>query len=203
MISLKSLSHVMVHPTVYRLWQMPFVEAKLRPLRQHNDLSHPGRVLDIGCGPGTNAGMFPAANYCGLDINPAYVAYARQRFGGQFEAVDVRQWAPPAEAHYDFVLLNSLLHHLDSAATRQILERARDVLAPQGHVHIVELVLPEQASIARWLARNDRGDFPRSVDEWRAIFSSIFESVVFEPFPVGAGSLALWQMVYFKGRARP
>ena len=40
--------------TAYRLWQAPFAEKKLEPLRRHNDLSTIRRVLDVGCGPGTN-----------------------------------------------------------------------------------------------------------------------------------------------------
>jgi SAM-dependent methyltransferase len=203
MISLKSLAKVMAHPTVYRLWQLPFVEAKLRPLREHNDLTRTGHVLDIGCGPGTNAALFGDADYCGLDINDQYLAYARRRFNHEFLTVDVRDWVPATGKRYDFILLNSLLHHLDLPTTRQILGRARDVLTSDGHVHIVELVLPERACIARWLARNDRGDYPRALDEWRSIFCDFFQPVVFQPFSLRMAGLALWETVYFKGRARP
>ena len=37
-------------------------------------------VLDVGCGPGTNAPHFAHADYLGVDINPSYVATAARRY---------------------------------------------------------------------------------------------------------------------------
>ncbi|MFN9035255.1 MAG: hypothetical protein ACK5YO_03100, partial [Planctomyces sp.] len=45
-------------PAVYRMWQAPFVDAKFDPILRHNDLRSVRRVLDAGCGPGTNAHLF-------------------------------------------------------------------------------------------------------------------------------------------------
>ena len=45
---------VLAIPAVYRAWQAPFVRQKLRPIVSRHDLSTVGRVIDIGCGPGTN-----------------------------------------------------------------------------------------------------------------------------------------------------
>ena len=47
-------------PLSYRLWQAPFAEAKFEPVRRHNDLGRVRRVLDVGCGPGTNTHHFAA-----------------------------------------------------------------------------------------------------------------------------------------------
>jgi hypothetical protein len=69
-------------------------------------------------------------------------------------------------------------------------------------VHILDLVLPSEPSVSRFLARADRGDYPRPLPEWRDIFESAFEPVVFEPYPLGAMGMTLWNMVYFKGRTR-
>jgi hypothetical protein len=48
----------------------------------------------------------------------------------------------------------------------------------------------------------DRGDFPRPLEEWRGIFEQHFRPVVFEPFALKMGGLALWELAYFKGAAR-
>ncbi len=48
----------------------------------------------------------------------------------------------------------------------------------------------------------DRGEYPRPLEEWREHFTSAFEPVVFEPYPLGAAGMTLWNMIYFKGRAR-
>jgi hypothetical protein len=66
----------------------------------------------------------------------------------------------------------------------------------------VDLVLPQHLSISRALALADRGDFPRPLEEWRGIFEQHFRPVVFEPFALKMGGLALWELAYFKGAAR-
>ncbi len=56
----------------YRAWQAPFVQEKLGPILRHNHLACVRRVLDVGCGPGTNAPLFAGVDYVGLDINDRY-----------------------------------------------------------------------------------------------------------------------------------
>jgi hypothetical protein len=63
-------------------------------------------------------------------------------------------------------------------------------------------VLPQDRSVARLLARWDRGKFARPLAEWERIFCEIFEEVVFEPYRLTGGGATLWNMVYFKGRCR-
>jgi SAM-dependent methyltransferase len=199
---LKRMSSVMESPTVYALWQAPFLNIKFDPIRKHNDLSTVRRVLDVGCGPGTNTRFFTHADYVGLDINPAYIEQAKAKYKRNFIVADVCTYSPPPEEHYDFVLLNSLLHHLDDQAADRILRALRDIIVEGGAVHIIDLVLPDERNIARYLARNDRGDCPRPLPAWKELFSRHFEPVVWEPFPVGMAGLELWRMVYFKGRPK-
>ena len=72
------------HPAVYGAWQAPFAAQKFAPvdrwLRQHEVR----RVLDVGCGAGTNARRFKGIEYVGLDINERYLEVARTRFPGTF-----------------------------------------------------------------------------------------------------------------------
>ena len=198
----KHLSQIMEFTAAYRWWQAPFVQAKLAPVLRHNDLSHAQRVLDVGCGPGTNCGFFGHADYLGLDINPRYIDYARDRYGRRFDVADIRTYETPADERFDFVLMNSLLHHIDEANVRRMLLQLRGVLADGGHVHIIDLVLPNRKGIPRTLAQCDRGDFARPLEAWEEIFGEFYESVVLEPFDVRLGGIRLWNLVYFKGKAR-
>ncbi len=190
------------HTCVYRLWQAPFAEQKLAPIFAHNDLRSVRRVLDVGCGPGTNTHHFAHADYLGIDYNPRYVESARRRHRRTFVVADVTTYNVPPSERFDFILANSFLHHVDTLGVERILAQLADLVSEDGHVHILELVLPDHASIARLLAHWDRGDFPRPLAEWRRLFSANFEPVVFEPYALTALGAPLWRMVYFKGRAR-
>ena len=139
--------------------------------------------------------------YLGLDINPRYIAYARRRYKGSFEVRDVTQYTAPRGARFDFVLMNSFLHHVSDEDVTRIVTHVTGLLTDDGYVHILDLVLPAERGPARFLARMDRGDFPRPVDEWRALFNPIFETVHFESYHVGIG-IPLWKMIYVKGRRR-
>lgn len=200
---MKALAPVMDRVTAYRLWQAPFAERKLEPVLRHNAVSAMRRVLDVGCGPGTNARHFGHADYLGVDMNPDYIAYARRRFGDRFAVEDVTRMGTPPGGGFDAILVNSLLHHIDDANSRRILAHLARLLTADGHVHILDLVLPDKASLARWIARSDRGDYPRPLPAWREMFAESFEPVVFEPYPLGLAGVTLWNMVYFKGRRRP
>jgi SAM-dependent methyltransferase len=186
----------------YRLWQAPFVEMKFAPILAHNDLRQVRRVLDVGCGPGTNTRHFTHTSYLGIDHNPRYLEYAYRRHGRDFLVADVTRWPLAPAARFDFILINSFLHHVDTALARSILSGLGAHLTDDGHVHIIDLVLPEKPSIPRFLARHDRGEFPRPLREWEGIFDDIFERVVFEPLDIPDLGVNLWEMVYFKGRRR-
>lgn len=196
-------ARILSHTQAYRLVQAPFAERKLRPLLAHNDLSAVRRVLDVGCGPGTNTGHFAHADYLGIDHNPGYIAYARRRHRRTFLVADATSFALPAEPGFDFILANSLLHHMNGADTERILARLAALLTTDGHVHILDLVRPRRFGAAHLLARWDRGEFSRPLDEWYSLFTARFASVIFEPYPIRAGGVTLWHMVYFKGRAAP
>ena len=199
---MKLHARVMERVTAYRLWQAPFAEKKLAPLFRHNDLTTARRVLDVGCGPGTNARHFSHADYVGIDNNPDYIAWARRRFGERFQVADVRNGVAAVGAGFDFILVNSLLHHVETPDVRQILSQLARLLTDDGHVHILDLVMPDRPGLPRLLAVWDRGDYPRPLGQWRELFAEAFDPVLFEPYSLGALQVPIWSMVYFKGKRK-
>ena len=184
---------------VYRLWQAPFAAEKVRPLLAGNDLSQVRRVLDVGCGPGTNTALFAHAEYLGIDINPLYIERARGRYGRSFVVADAASYQAAAGESYDLILMNSFLHHLDAQAVDRVLRHLGTLLSPGGNIHILDLVLPPDRSVSRWLALRDRGGFPRPLEEWRQMFARHFHILAFEPYRLKALGTTLWNMVYCKG----
>lgn len=195
-------TRLMEQTTVYRLWQKPFENQKFAPLFAHNDLTLVRRVLDVGCGPGTNTRFFKNSDYLGIDINPDYISYAQRRYGRKFLVADVTRFTVSAAERFDFILLNSFLHHVDEESVRRILLHLCTVLTGDGHIHILDLILPPSPCVARFLARSDRGDFARPIQQWREICSGILEISIFEPYVLGALGVPLWHLFYCKGRAK-
>jgi SAM-dependent methyltransferase len=186
-------------PWVYRLWQAPFQERKLAPVLHGTDLSKVRRVLDVGCGPGTNAPHFRGTDYLGLDINPEYVAQARKRYGMRFEVADVTRYDVHDEP-FDFILVNSFFHHIADEDSDRILSHLATLLTEDGRIHVLDLVLPDRFSPSRVLAKMDRGEYPRPLERWRTLLAMRFDIEHFEPYDLRMGGLTLWKMVYFRGR---
>ena len=186
-------------PFVYRAWQAPFVSAKLKPFLAEIRLRQVGRVLDVGCGPGTNAQVFAGADYVGIDINPDYIRRASSRYPGRWIVGDVTDERIFPNEQFDCVFANSLMHHLDDRSVRDLLARMARLTASGGRVHVLDLVLPENASAGRILARMDRGRFARPIEQWRALFSEHLREERFQPYAFGLPFVPLWQMVYFVG----
>jgi SAM-dependent methyltransferase len=195
-----ALERLLEHPLIYAAWQTPFVAQKFAPVERALRHEEIRRVLDVGCGPGTNAARFKGFDYVGLDINERYLSIARSKHPGQFIQADLASADLSALGRFDTILVNSFLHHLPDAAVERTLAQLQQLLDPAGKVHILELVLPERRSLARMMARLDRGKFARPLSSWHRLFTTYFEPLVEEPYGFGGG---LWAMIYFQGRRTP
>jgi SAM-dependent methyltransferase len=199
---MKMFHRLLEQPFVFNLSQLLFSRQKFARILGHNDLKQVRAVLDVGCGPGTNAPRFAHAKYLGIDINERYIQLARDRYHRDFLVADVTTSDAIPAGSYDFILVNSFLHHIDTPDAQRVLSRASEFLTADGHLHSVELVLPGKTGMPRWLALHDRGKFPRSLSTWREIFTDKLETVIFEPFAIRHLGQTIMELVYFKGRAK-
>lgn len=186
------------HPAVYAAWQRPFVEKKFAPVERRLRDRPIRRVLDVGCGPGTNAPRFSGADYVGVDINEEYLAIARSKYAGRFLRADLESADLSSFGTFDVILVNSFLHHLPDAAVMRLLGQLARLLEPDGRIHILELVLPRRMSLEKVMARLDRGRFARPLTAWQVLFTAHFDAAVVEPYTVAG----LWAMVYFQGKKK-
>jgi|SRR5688572_28099616 len=190
---------LMEHPSVYSAWQAPFVSQKFAPVERWLRDHEIQRVLDVGCGTGTNAGRFSDVEYVGIDINERYLQAARAQFLGRFVQADLTSTDLSSLGTFDMILANSFLHHVADSDVARILAQLSPLLSPEGTIHILDLVLPGRTSLARVMARLDRGRYARPIEHWRALFGAAFEPIAFEPYSFGG---PLWSGIYFQGRTK-
>src|SRR5258708_27027672 len=137
---MKMFHRLVEQPFVFNFSQLLFSGQKFARILGHNDLEQVRAVLDVGCGPGTNAPRFAHAKYLGIDINERYIQLARDRYHRDFLVADVTASAPIPAGSYDFILVNSFLHHIDTPDAHRTLSDASQFLTPDGHLHSVALV---------------------------------------------------------------
>ena len=120
----------------YRIGRMPYPDRLAAVLRDHLGLDGTGRLLDVGCGPGSLtlllAPLFATA--VGVDADPGMIAEARRRSA----AVHWRQLRaeelPAGLGTFRVVTFAQSFHWMDQPV---VAERVRDMLEPGGAwVHV-------------------------------------------------------------------
>lgn len=100
----------------------------------------PARVLDIGAGPGRDAGWLAAKGHTVTAVEPvaAFRAAGQARFGAGISWVEDR--LPGLEklqaqgAVYDLILVSGVWHHLEDAAQGRAMESVPGLLARGGRL---------------------------------------------------------------------
>ena len=99
------------------------------------------KVLEIGCGLGTDGAQFAeaGADYTGIDLTEAAVELARRRFElfdlpGKFQTADAENLAFPDES-FDLVYSHGVLHH--TPATGKAIQEIHRVLRPRGRAVVM------------------------------------------------------------------
>ena len=132
-------------------------------------------LLDIGCGVGATLRHLPGGvRYTGIDISPAYIDAARERFGdrGRFIATDVGEAVLP-RSHFDCAIAVGVMHHLNNQTAHSMLKLARHALRPGGSLYTVDpCYTADQSSIGRWITSKDRGQFVRDLEGYRRLFDT-------------------------------
>ncbi len=99
------------------------------------------KVLEIGCGLGTDGAQFAqaGADYTGVDLTEAAVDLARKRFEmfglpGNFQTADAEQ-LEFADETFDIVYSHGVLHH--TPETRKAIREVHRVLRPGGRAVVM------------------------------------------------------------------
>lgn len=97
------------------------------------DRGGPARVLDAGCGPGSDAAVFADSgpDVVGVEVTLSFLRQARRDVDGAFARSDVRA-LPFSDDAFDGVWCCAALHHLPKADAPAALAEFERVLHPDG-----------------------------------------------------------------------
>lgn len=183
------------HPELYSWAQRgPAISGpKMRVIRTEMQVLENQRVLDLGCGPGDRANLFPQASYLGIDIDQEAIDYARRRSSREFRVMDALR-LELEDSSFDWILASGFFHHLSDGDALAALKEAGRVLKPSGKGLVLAAVWPLcRLNLVGWVVRSiDRGEYVRTSNEFASLFGAHFDIEKRYPFRVG-----LWDMFAF------
>ena len=98
-----------------------------------------GKLLDIGCGPGTFIGTLSntGLDCTGIDIAPDQIDYATNNYGhskARFISISLDTFAENSSERFDVITFVEVLEHLPEDVAVNMLKRARSLLLPGGRI---------------------------------------------------------------------
>ncbi|TCV85135.1 class I SAM-dependent methyltransferase [Sulfurirhabdus autotrophica] len=143
-------------------------DAFVAHFRQRFPDFHEGEVLDLGCGTADVAMRFcwvyPGAQILGVDGAPAMLQCGQEMIDGNELGGHIHlehRYLPDetlAAQHFDAVISNSLLHHLDDPMT--LWETVKQVAKPGAPVLVMDLMRPTSIVEAFQFVRQYASDAP-------------------------------------------
>lgn len=122
-------------------------------------------ILDIGCGPATILDYLPEGiRYVGFDMSQQYIDSAKKTYSGrgEFHCARIDNHPEFQDRHFDIVMANGVLHHLNEDEATRLFEVAYSKLRPGGRLVTLDgCYLKGQGSFIKFLLDIDRGKFVR------------------------------------------
>ena len=135
-------------------------------------------VLDVGCGPAAILDLLHDVKYFGLDHNPNYIATATKKYGskGTFICAGVDQLNDYGLKTFDRIIILGVMHHLDDAQLTQLMMSLTDRLNHGGVLITFDVAFEDKQNlIAKLLAKNDRGKFVRTKEQYLKFIELAFK----------------------------
>lgn len=144
-------------------WGGPASALQLDHLRNLSRMIKPGdTILDLACGPGPLllelAALYPDCKFIGADLSPNMLKYLEQEAAARnlpnvsVLLEDIRTLPSFYGARVDMIITTSALHHVPSSLeVRQVFQRIRELLRPNGGFYIFDFGLLKSPKTRRIL----------------------------------------------------
>ena len=165
-------------------------------------LPPPKRILEIGCGTGTNmlrlAEAFPTAHILGVDLSPHMLAIARRklaRFGDRVSVQPCAYEAPLGGSDgYDIIVVSYALSMMNPGY-EAVLSACQKDMSPRGVIAVVDFHDSRWAWFRRWMGMNH-------VRMERQLWARLQTAFTTERCEVHRAYGGLWRWMLFLGRAK-
>ena len=129
------------------------------------------KVLDLGCGPGTNTSLFQEKDYLGIDISEKYIKKARHQHPGyKFTLCDFLSLDESLNESFDLILMSGLIHHLNDEIAINFINKSHSLLKKGGKLLAIEnCIHSNQSKLKRKIILMDRGEHVRELSQLRKI----------------------------------
>ena len=134
--------------------------------------------LDVGCGPAGILHLLPEVSYVGIDQNENYINYATNKYGakGTFICAGVDQLNDFGLKTFDRIIILGVMHHLDDAQLAKLMMSLKDRLNQGGTLITFDVAYEDKQNlIAKLLAKNDRGRFVRTKEQYLKFIELAFK----------------------------
>ncbi len=166
---------------IYNLFQNLVGAKRARRIfvREYLQPSPSMRLLDIGCGTAEIRPYLGNVNYTGFDPNPRYIEDAKRLYPvSTFICSRVSGQTLKDHTAFDIIFSMFVVHHLEDNETVELFRLAASKIKDGGRVIVIDpCYAPSQSSIARLILGQDRGQYIRNEEQYRALALKVFTSV--------------------------
>lgn len=169
---------------MHKLLELPFLYNAMRRshdgpivsvIKKEMSLGEGDRILDFGCGPATNTGVFRNSFYVGVDRNYGYVKYAKEKFPRKNLIVADISRSFSLKVRFDWILGNCVFHNLSDKDALHVLQEIKSLLKNNGKLLIIDLLEPGHNNyLGKLMVSLDRGRYPRSLSHYENLFAQGF-----------------------------
>ena len=136
------------------------------------------KVLDFGCGTGSNSKLFHSEDYIGSEVDMSRVESSRKKYPKyKFEKIPIisspKNMLPWKDNSFDMIFVSLCLHHINSKSCKLIFKEFRRVLKSGGKILGIEPALIDGKYFSNILMNIlDAGDYILPLNKYKKMYQS-------------------------------
>jgi ubiquinone/menaquinone biosynthesis C-methylase UbiE len=155
------------------------------------------KVLDFGCGTGSNSFIFESKDYLGVDVDESRINFANKAFPQYTFKVIKDNTLPTEDNSLDYICIFAVIHHIPDNIFQEYIKEFKRVLKTDGKIVIIEPVLSDSHKFSNWFMKTfDAGEYIRYEEEYKKLLEKDFVITVHKRF----NKFFLYNELFFSAR---